>query len=165
MPTNPTTNVKRLFAVVALALAFAGCAAEVDQPNTATDKPATTVRPTTTAAPTTAAAPTTTVATAPPEDPEVTAARDSAASYLETVGGFSRDGLIGQVMYEGFSDTAAAQAVDSLNVDWSAQAVESAQSYMDSVGGFSHSGLVEQLEYEGFSAEDAEAAATRVLGF
>ena len=52
-------------------------------------------------------------------------------------------------------------AVDSLDVDWFAEAAESAQSYIDMMG-FSHSGLVEQLMFEGFTADEAEHGVTAV---
>lgn len=68
---------------------------------------------------------------------------------------FSRSGLIGQLKYEGFAEADATYAVDSLTVDWNAQAVKKAKEYLDYTS-FSHSGLVEQLEYEGFTAAQAE---------
>ena len=70
----------------------------------------------------------------------------SAQSYLE-FSGFSRQGLIDQLSSE-FADQYpvedATVAVDSLNVDWIAQAVKSAQSYLES-SGFSRQGLIDQL--------------------
>jgi hypothetical protein len=75
--------------------------------------------------------------------------------------GFSRSGLIEQLQFEGYSADAATTAVDSLGVDWFAEAAESAQTYIDMMG-FSRSGLVEQLMFEGFTAEEAEHGATAV---
>jgi hypothetical protein len=127
----------------------------------------TTAPPTTTEAPTTTAPPTTTT-TAPPEDPQVTNARRSAQSYLDMVG-FSRQGLIDQLSSE-YGDQypveAATAAVDSLNVDWNAEAVEAAESYLE-MSGFSHAGLVEQLSSpygDQFTREQAEHGATVALG-
>lgn len=70
----------------------------------------------------------------------------SANAYLN-MSGFSRDGLIAQLSSsygDGYSDTDARAAVDSLSVDWDAQAVRSAQQYL-SMMGFSCSGLIDQL--------------------
>lgn len=70
----------------------------------------------------------------------------SAKTYLE-VSGFSRRGLIAQLSSdhgEKFSVADATVAVDSLNVDWNAQAVRSALAYLK-ISGFSCQGLIEQL--------------------
>ncbi|MEV6873025.1 Ltp family lipoprotein [Amycolatopsis sp. NPDC051128] len=78
--------------------------------------------------------------------PQVEQARSSAQSYLDFAG-FSRAGLIGQLSSQygaGFPKNIATQAVDSLSVDWNAQAVRSAQSYLDYTS-FSCSGLTQQL--------------------
>jgi hypothetical protein len=76
-----------------------------------------------------------------------------AQEYL-SISAFSREGLIGQLEYEGFSTADATFAVDSIAVDWNEQAVEKAQEYL-SISAFSPQGLVEQLEYEGFTASQA----------
>lgn len=134
-----------------------------------TGAPATTTAPpaTTTTVPPTTVPPTTTT-TAPPEDPQVSNARRSAASYLD-FRGFSRQGLIDQLSSE-YGDQypveAATAAVDSLNVDWNAEAVEAAESYLE-LRGFSHAGLVDQLSSEygdQFTREQAEHGATVALG-
>jgi len=105
--------------------------------------------------------------TAPPEDPEVTNARRSAESYLDLTG-FSRQGLIDQLSSD-YGDQypveVATAAVDSLNVDWNAEAVEAAESYLET-SGFSHAGLVDQLSSEygdQFTREQAEHGATVAL--
>lgn len=70
----------------------------------------------------------------------------SAESYLR-VGGFSREGLIRQLSSRagsGYSVEDATYAVDSLNIDWNAQAARSAESYLR-VMGFSCDGLINQL--------------------
>ena len=133
-----------------------------EEPTTTTAAPTTTTEEptTTTTTSTTTTLPPTTTSTAPPEDPEVSNARRSAESYLDLMG-FSRTGLIEQLEFEGYSVDAATAAVDSLDVDWFAEAAESAQSYIDMMG-FSRSGLVEQLIFEGFTTEEAEHGATAV---
>jgi hypothetical protein len=66
------------------------------------------------------------------------------------ISGFSRRGLIGQLSSEygdkfGVEDSTA--AVDSLNVDWNAQAARSAVQYLR-LSGFSCQGLIQQLSSE-----------------
>lgn len=80
----------------------------------------------------------------------------TAEDYLK-YSAFSRDGLVDQLVYEGFSQSDAEQAVDSLDVDWSEQCAQAAQDYLD-LGGISESGLIDVLEYNGFSSKDAKAA-------
>jgi len=73
----------------------------------------------------------------------------SANSYL-SFKGFSRDGLIEQLSSQygdGYSVADATAAVDSLTVDWNAQAVKSAEQYLQMMG-FSCTGLIEQLSSE-----------------
>jgi len=83
----------------------------------------------------------------------------AARSYL-ALSGFSRQGLIDQLSSEygdKFSVEDATAAVDSLDVDWNAEATESAQSYTK-LQGFSCQGLIDQLssEYgEQFTSEQA----------
>ncbi len=79
-----------------------------------------------------------------------------ARSYLSW-SGMSRSGLIHQLEFEGFSNEAATNAVDSLDVDWTGQAVKCAESYL-SWSGMSRSGLIHQLEFEGFSTDEATNA-------
>lgn len=83
-----------------------------------------------------------------------------AESYLSLMA-FSRSGLINQLEYEGFSNSAATSAVDSIVVDWNEQAAKKAESYL-SLMAFSRSGLIDQLKYEGFSNEQAEYGVTAV---
>ncbi len=73
----------------------------------------------------------------------------SAENYLMMTG-FSRDGLIEQLSSpygDGYSVSDATAAVDSLSVDWNAQALRSAEQYLQMTG-FSCSGLIEQLSSE-----------------
>ena len=80
-----------------------------------------------------------------------------ARQYLNS-SGFSRTGLIKQLNYEGFSNDDSIYAVDSINANWSEQAVRKAAQYLKS-SGFSRSGLIKQLVYEGFSNSDSQNAA------
>lgn len=114
---------------------------------------------TTTAAPTETIPPPTTSppTTAPPATSAETSAQrdavDTARSYLRFMS-FSRQGLIEQLEYEGFTTSDATYGVDAQNADWYQQAVLTAENYLD-VMSFSRSGLIDQLLYEGFT--DAEA--------
>jgi hypothetical protein len=88
----------------------------------------------------------------------------SALSYAESkFFDFSRKQFIEQLEFEGYSTAAATKVVDSLSVDWNAQAAASAKSYMESKYlSYSRTGLLEQLEYEGFTKEQAEFGVTSV---
>jgi Host cell surface-exposed lipoprotein len=77
----------------------------------------------------------------------------SAESYIDTMA-FSREGLIEQLEYEGFTTAEATLAVDTIVVDWNEQAYKSAESYLDTMP-FSRTELVDQLVYEGFTASQA----------
>lgn len=73
----------------------------------------------------------------------------SAESYL-VFSGFSRAGLIDQLSSpygDGYELADATVAVDSLSVDWNAQAARSASRYLEMTG-FSCNGLIEQLSSE-----------------
>jgi hypothetical protein len=78
----------------------------------------------------------------------------SAQNYLDGELGFSRKSLIGQLKYEGYAVPAATAAVDSLGVDWNAQAALKAQRYLDGQA-FSRKSLTAQLKYEGFTTSQA----------
>lgn len=70
----------------------------------------------------------------------------SASQYI-AMSGFSRKGLIHQLSSsagDGYDEADATAAVDSLNIDWNAQAVRSARQYLDMTG-FSCKGLIHQL--------------------
>lgn len=77
-----------------------------------------------------------------------------ARSYLALTG-FSRDGLIGQLEYEGYSTEDASFGADNTGADWNAEAAEKAQSYLD-LTSFSRGGLYDQLAYEGFTPEQID---------
>lgn len=82
----------------------------------------------------------------------------SARAYLN-LSGFSRSGLIKQLMFEGYAETDATYGVDAQKANWSEQAARSAKAYLD-LSGFSRSGLIKQLMFEGFSKQEAEFGAT-----
>lgn len=84
----------------------------------------------------------------------------SAESYLRLTA-FSRQGLIDQLEFEGYSEDDATYAVDVVDPDWKEQALRSAESYLD-FSAFSRTGLIEQLEFEEYSKEDATYAVDNV---
>lgn len=84
----------------------------------------------------------------------------SAQDYLD-LGGFSRQGLIEQLEFEGYSNADATYAADNVGADWNAEAVESAEDYLDTTS-FSQQGLIEQLTFEGFTPEQAQYAVAKV---
>jgi type IV secretory pathway VirB10-like protein len=130
--------------------------------------PPTTVPPTTVPPP--PAATTTTVSPAP-STPALTQQQQNAVqdaeSYLSTEPGFSQQGLIQQLSGpggDGYSLADATAAVDSLTVNWNAQAVDDAQNYNSTEGGFSCSGMIQQLSGpggDGFTAAQATYGATQ----
>jgi len=81
-------------------------------------------------------------------------ARRSAESYL-AFQAFSREGLIKQLKFEGYSTADATYAVDAVDADWMAQAAKSAKAYLE-FQSFSRSGLIDQLIFEGFTRAQAE---------
>jgi hypothetical protein len=80
-------------------------------------------------------------------------ALEKAAEYLD-YSAFSRQGLIDQLEYEGFSNADATYGADAVGADWNQQAALKAQEYLD-YSGFSRTGLIQQLEYEGFTRSQA----------
>lgn len=80
-------------------------------------------------------------------------ALNKADSYLQIMA-FSRDGLIGQLEYDGFTYSEAVYGADHCNADWYEQAARKAKSYLD-IMFFSRQRLIEQLEYDGFSYDQA----------
>lgn len=81
-------------------------------------------------------------------------ARAVAQSYYES-SWFSRSGMIEQLEFEGFSFDDSVYGVDSLGVDWNAEAIGMADSYIES-SWFSRIGLIDQLEFEGFSSSESQ---------
>ena len=74
---------------------------------------------------------------------------------------FSRDGLIKQLKYEGYSTADATYAVDKLKIDYNKQALKAAETYLDMMA-FSRSGLIKQLKYEGYTTKQATYAVDKV---
>lgn len=94
--------------------------------------------------------------TPPVQDSATTGERNAlkkAQSYLD-FSAFSRDGLIGQLEYEGFSNSEATYGADNVGADWNEQAIKKAGQYLE-YSAFSYTGLVEQLEFEKFTHEQA----------
>ena len=93
-----------------------------------------------------------------PSEPALTMGQQQAVAkgqdYLDFAA-FSRQGLIDQLVYEGFSEADASFAVDYIAPDWNAQAAQKAQEYLD-FSSFSRQGLIDQLVYEGFTQAQAE---------
>lgn len=89
---------------------------------------------------------------------------ESAENYLE-YSAFSREGLLDQLDYEGFTPEQAEYGVSTLEennlVDWNEQAYLSAESYLDYTE-FSRQGLIDQLLFEGFTQEQAEYGVDQV---
>ena len=81
----------------------------------------------------------------------------SAESYL-SFAGFSYEGLINQLKYEGYTDDEATYAADKCGADWNKQALRSADSYL-SFTAFSYSGLINQLKFDKYTPEQATYAA------
>lgn len=77
----------------------------------------------------------------------------AAKEYLEVMA-FSRNGLIEQLKYEGYSFSDATYAVDNCGANWNTQAAKCAKAYLE-IMAFSRSKLISQLEYEGFTHEQA----------
>ena len=115
---------------------------------------------------TTAPTPVATVETpaATAEAPALTLAQKNAVSSAEDYldfSAFSRQGLIGQLEYEGYTTDEATFAVDYVAPDWNEQAAKSAQSYLE-FSSFSRQGLIDQLLYEGFTPDEANYGVTAV---
>ena len=87
-------------------------------------------------------------------------AKRAAQNYLKFMG-FSRKGLIDQLVFEGYSKTISTKAVDSLKVNWNSQAVKVAKNYIKLMA-FSRKGLIDQLKFDGFSSSQAAAGAKGV---
>ena len=77
----------------------------------------------------------------------------SAKSYLAFTA-FSYKGLVGQLEYEGYSNSEATYAADNCGANWKEQALKNAKSYLEYTA-FSYKGLISQLEYEKYTHEEA----------
>lgn len=87
-------------------------------------------------------------------------ALNSAKDYLSVMA-FSKQGLIEQLEYEGYSEKEAQYGADNCGANWNEQASKMAKQYLDMMS-FSKSGLIEQLKYEGFTTSQAEYGAKAV---
>ena len=77
----------------------------------------------------------------------------SAKNYLRVMA-FSRQGLIHQLEFEGYSTADATYGVDHSGANWYDQAVKKAKEYLR-VMPYSKQGLIDQLEFQGFTYEQA----------
>jgi hypothetical protein len=93
----------------------------------------------------------------------------AAQEYLTGGEGFSAEGLLQQLTSSygnGFTRADAQFAINYLNPNWDAQAVEAAQGYMTTEPGWSQSGLEQQLTStygSGFTQAQAVYAVDKVL--
>ena len=85
---------------------------------------------------------------------------DCAQDYVDLMA-FSRQRLISQLEYEGYSNEAAIYAVDNIRVDWNSECAECAQDYLAFMS-FSRQGLYDQLAYEGFTDEQIQYGLSQV---
>lgn len=83
-------------------------------------------------------------------------ALDYALALLETVA-YSREGLISQMVHDGYEEAVAAAAADRTGLDWKAQAVRSAQECVLHLA-VSRTGVAQMLEYERFTADETAYA-------
>ena len=81
-------------------------------------------------------------------------ALDKALSYLE-FSAFSKEGLRGQLEYEGFKKSEIDYAIKNCGANWKEQAVKKAKEYLE-YQSFSKKGLYDQLIYEKFTEEQAQ---------
>ena len=90
--------------------------------------------------------------------PNQQAAFAKAEQYLQPEG-FSKAGLVDQLVFENFAAEDAQAAVDILDVDWNNEAARSAAAYV-AISAFSYQGLVYQLIFEKFTPEEAAFGAS-----
>jgi len=97
-----------------------------------------------------------------PEVPtEYTYALQSANEYL-TYLSFSKKELYDQLLYEGFSESAAQYAVDRVETNWQENALHTAYDYLDFMY-FSERGLFDQLLFDGYTDYEAQFAIDNVV--
>ena len=70
---------------------------------------------------------------------------------------FSREALIEQLKYEGYSREEAEYGADNCGADWNAEALSAAKSYID-LFDFSQSGLKHQLEFDQYTSDQVSYA-------
>lgn len=87
-------------------------------------------------------------------------ALDKALDYLDSTS-FSKQGLIEQLEYEGFTKKEATYGAEHCGANWKKQAALKAQDYLDYTS-FSRQGLIKQLEHEGFTHSQAVYGVNKV---
>lgn len=87
-------------------------------------------------------------------DKENANAINTAKRYLN-YSGFSRQGLIEQLEFEGYPTESATYAVDNCDGNWNEECAETAQNYLN-YSSFSRDGLYQQLQFEGFTDEQIQ---------
>lgn len=87
-------------------------------------------------------------------DKENANAISTAKQYLD-YSGFSRQGLIKQLEFEGYPTESATYAADNCGANWNEECAETAQNYLD-YSSFSRDGLYQQLQFEGFTDEQIQ---------
>gem|GEM_PF-6828120 len=155
-PCNIVHTMKRLvvfFITGLLLIAVIGITGCTSNPKTPTAPVSTLTTPVSTPAP---------IAGEKPD--KITLGENNAArkalDYLRVMP-FSRDGLIKQLEYEGFTHQQAVYGVDQSGADWNKQAALKAKDYLRLMA-FSRDGLIKQLEYEGFTHQQAVYGAQAV---
>lgn len=83
-----------------------------------------------------------------------------AEQYIDIMG-FSKEGLKGQLEYDGFEDDSIEYAIENVEANWNEEALEKAKQYMDLMG-FSKEGMRSQLEYDGFTDSEIEYAINKL---
>lgn len=86
-------------------------------------------------------------------------ALNSALDYLDNFS-FSRQGLIDQLLHDGYTQEEAEYGADHTNANWNEEAMLKAMDYL-SVMSFSRQRLIEQLMFDGFTQEQAEYGVTQ----
>ena len=87
---------------------------------------------------------------------------ECALDYLDALY-LSREGLIAQLVYEGYTEDESVATVDSLPVDWFDQAAGSAMDYLE-YDSYSELELAQLLLNVGYSPEEAKYGAASALG-
>ena len=86
---------------------------------------------------------------------EHTSAQTQAMRLLNTNMGFSRQMLIGELVWMGFTQADAAYAADNVGANWNAQAVLFARFELSSGFGYSRQMLIEEMMWAGFTQAQA----------
>lgn len=87
-------------------------------------------------------------------------ALDKANEYVDTLP-LSREGLMKQLEYDGYTTDVATYAADNCSANWNKEAKEMAEQYMDSTT-YTYKDMVQQLETEGFTKDQAKFGAKAV---